>query len=365
MKIILTITSWDFGGAEMQVLELAKEYIRKKHDVWVVSLIKPNNDYLKKSKGIKVYNLAMKKGSIDFLAIFRLKKIIKKLKPDVIHAHMIHAVILTRTTRLFVKIPKIVSTAHSINEGGRIRELMYRYTDFLSDINTNVSQTGLDVYLQKGIFKYKNNSFFIPNGISLSKTNFSNYNRKSLSNQFNLNQSNFIWLAVGRLVPAKDYFNLIEAVNILKNNFENFKVLIAGEGTLRKTIEEKINELKLENNIILLGRRNDISDLLQYADAFVMSSAWEGLPIAILEAATYELPSVVTNVGGCKEIIVNNKNGFIVPPKNPKSLANAMFKMMTIDKKQRAKFAAINLLKIEQTYNIDNVIDNWLTIYNN
>jgi glycosyltransferase involved in cell wall biosynthesis len=276
---------------------------------------------------------------------------------------MVHAVILTRITRLFIKTPKVISTAHSINEGGKIRELMYRYTDFLSDVNTNVSLTGLNLYLKKKIFKSKENSIFIPNGISLIKTSFSDKTKNSLSNKFDPNQSNFIWLAIGRLELAKDYINLIDSAKILEKENSNFKILIAGEGTLRRIIEKKIEGLELENNIILLGRRNDISDLLQYADAFVMSSAWEGLPIAILEAATYELPSVVTNVGGCKEIITNNKNGYIVPPKNSVSLANAMLKMMSINQRQRTEFTTTSLLKIKQTYNIDKVVDNWLTIY--
>jgi len=362
MKVLFVITSWDFGGAEMQVLALAKEMQTLGNEVLIVSLIPENKDFLKKSKGIVVENLNMKRGFPDLGALFRLKKILKSFRPDVVHAHMIHAVILARLTHLLVKIARLVSTAHSINEGGRLRELLYRYTDSFSDVNTNVSQVGTDLYLQKGIFKHKVNSFFIPNGIALPVLDLSKESKTALKQELDL-KNEFVFLAVGRLELAKDYHNLIQAITILKTKHKDFKVLIAGEGTQRSVIEIAIKNNNLEENALLLGRRNDIPNLLQLADSFVMSSAWEGLPIAILEAASYQLPAVVTAVGGCGEVIENKKNGFIVPPKDAVALANAMQKMMALSLEDRKQMGLASLNKVKHTYELSKVVQQWLKIY--
>ena len=363
MKILYLITSWDFGGAEMQVLALAETMQKQSHKVLVVSMIKPNTDFLLKSKGITVKTLSMSKGFPDARAIFRFKKILKNYKPNVVHAHMIHAVLLGRISRIFIKIPRLISTAHNINEGGKIRELMYRYTDFLSDTNTNVSQSGLDLYLKKGIFKKESNSFFIPNGIFLPNSNDTTKNKNSLRKSLGVNKETFLFLAIGRLEAAKDYQNLFEATKILLTKTTTFKILIAGEGTLRKPLEQSLQELKLSNNITLLGRRNDIPNLLQAADAFIMSSAWEGLPIAILEAASYGMPMLVTDVGGCKEAVENNKNGFVVPPKNSNELANAMLNIMQVSDIKINEMRAYSLAKIKNNYEMGIIIQKWLTLY--
>jgi glycosyltransferase involved in cell wall biosynthesis len=362
MKILFVITSWDFGGAEMQVLALAKEMQALTNEVLLVSLIPVNIAFLEKSDGIAVKTLNMKRGFPDLGALFRLKRIIKSFQPDVLHAHMIHAVILARLTRLLIKIPRLVSTAHSINEGGKVRELLYRYTDSFSDINTNVSQAGIDLYLQKNIFKKLENSFFIPNGIALPKLTFSANDKQQLQQELAI-KNEFVFLSVGRLELAKDYPNLIEAVILLKKQNIDFKVLIAGEGTQRELIAQIIKNNNLEETVTLLGRRNDISNLLQFADSFVMSSAWEGLPIAILEAASYQLPAVVTAVGGCGEVIKNDKNGFVVPSNNPKFLTKAMQKMMDLSLEDRKKQGLASAEIIKQTYELTKVVQQWLKLY--
>ncbi len=363
MKILFVITSWDFGGAETQVFALA-ESMQKTHKVLVVSLIPPNTDFLNKTKNIKVISLDMKRGFPDLRAIFRLKRIVLRFNPDVVHAHMIHAVVLSRVTRIFIKIPKLISTAHNINEGGKLRTLLYHYTDRFSDVNTNVSQAALANYLYKRIFPKKDKSVFVPNGIAIPNINNVNNNEK-LRTSLNIAQNVFIWLAVGRLELAKDYINLIKAVALLKSQTnENFVVLIAGEGSEREKLENYILQNKLSDTIKLLGRRDDISDLLNLADTFIMSSAWEGLPIAILEAASHQKPCVVTDVGGCGELVKDGVNGFLVPPKNENALADAMQHFMKLSLLEQEKMGAASLTIIKSTYALETIVSKWIKIYN-
>jgi glycosyltransferase involved in cell wall biosynthesis len=243
---------------------------------------------------------------------------------------------------------------------------MYRFTDFLSDINTNVSKLGTNEYITNKLFS-KKKSIFIPNGITLTKKKNYLLNgnlNTNLKKEFNIPINHSIALAVGRFAKAKDYSNLINAIDKIVNRNKNFTLLIAGDGKLRKKIELQIQVLKLGNHIKLLGVRNDILYLMQNVDVFVMSSAWEGLPIVILEAASVGLPAVVTNVGGNKEVIENDKNGFIVPPKDSDELSKAIKKMIELPKTRRIEMGKYSRLKVKNIYEINKIVEKWLKIYN-
>ncbi|MRT93425.1 glycosyltransferase [Ancylomarina sp. 16SWW S1-10-2] len=361
-NIIYLITSWSYGGAEFQVMHLAEKMLKLGHRVTVISMIKPDDEFLNLSNklSIDVLSLGMKKGYPDVRAISRLLRIIKKLKPHVLHAHMIHAVFLARISKIFSKkFPRLISTAHNIDEGGGIRDYFYRYTDFLSSYNTNVSQVGTDLYIEKGLFS-KDKTTFVPNGIELPKKK-----NKLFTIQPSLkNDKPFIFLAIGRYNIQKDYPNLVNAVKFLADkNSRKFQVLIAGDGEGQESIQRLIEIEGLASYFKLLGRRNDIADLICQADSFVMSSAWEGLPISILEAASHGLPVVVTNVGGCSEIIENDKNGFLVSPRNSEKLAISMQKMMNLSEGDRKQMGAYSIEKIREEYLMDVVVEKWLTLY--
>jgi len=242
---------------------------------------------------------------------------------------------------------------------------MYQYTDFLSDINTNVSKVGTEKYIKNKLFK-KEKTFFMPNGIQMNQEKnyqLNNSSNKKLKSEFNLKPDTFIGLAVGRFVEAKDYFNLIDSINKLSKKTANFIILIAGEGKLRANIESKINTLNLKKHIKLLGIRNDILTLMKNADCFIMSSAWEGLPIVILEAASVGLPAIVTDVGGNKEVIEDGKNGYVISAKNSNQLCNTIEKMSLLTKTKRAKMGEYSRNKINDQYEIGQIVNKWLKLY--
>lgn len=362
LRIIYLITSWSYGGAEFQVMHLAEKMLNLGHRVVVISMIKPDEEFLNLSSKleIEVLNLGMRQGYPDVRAILRLLKIIKNLKPNVVHAHMIHAVILSRISKLFAKeFPRLISTAHNIDEGGGHRDYFYRYTDFLSSINTNVSKVGTDLYVTKGLFS-KAKTMFVPNGIELpqKKNKLFDDNRDIKMN------GSFIFLAIGRFNIQKDYPNLVNAVKILvEKGITKFVVLIAGDGDEENSIKRLIELEGLGSYFKLLGRRNDVPNLICKADSFVMSSAWEGLPISILEAASHGLPAVVTDVGGCSEIIENNKNGFLVSPRNSSGLAISMEEMINLSNDKRKQMGEYSIEKIQNEYLMDVVVDKWVDLY--
>src|SRR5690554_1821829 len=152
--------------------------------------------------GIEFKHLGMRKGIPDLRAIYRLRLILKQFKPDVVHSHMVHANILARMTRLFIRMPVLIATAHNSMEGGWIRTLLYRITDPLCELTTNVSQDAVDRYIRiRAVPKHKIR--LMPNGVNANLFSKGDEATAIVREEWGL-KDEFIWLAVGRLTEAKD-----------------------------------------------------------------------------------------------------------------------------------------------------------------
>ena len=174
-------------------------------------------------------------------------------------------------------------------------------------------------------------------------------------------ESGFLWVSVGNLTRQKGYSTLIDAFNMLPG--ENINLIIAGNGPLRQTLNKKIIELGLHDKITLLGRVDNIPDLMAAADALVQSSIFEGLPGVLLEAMAATLPVVATNVGGTPEIVVDSKTGFLVPPENPIKLKDAMSRIMEMPESQRFALGQAGHLRVEENFCLDNMVKAYENIY--
>lgn len=350
MRILLLVTGLNYGGAESQLKELAVQLKVRGHDVVVVTMIPPLAfvEVLEEA-GISVKTLGMKRGIPDPRAIFRLALIIRDFRPHVLHSHMVHANLLARVVRMVSKIPLLVCTAHSIIEGSFWRELAYRLTDSLCDLTTHVSMAGLQRYIQvKAVSKKKIQ--FIPNGVDTHRFRFDEEARINLRRELGVTNE-FMWLAVGRIEMAKDYPTMIHAFSRLIKVRPDARLFIAGQGNLTTNIKQLVVEMGLERVVNFLGIRNDIPELMNAADAYVMSSEWEGLPLVLLEAAAIGLPIVATDVGGNREVVLDGLSGFLVPPKDYVSLAGAMEKVMNLDSNTRdtmGRVGRLHVLKIFQ-----------------
>ncbi len=275
---------------------------------------------------------------------------------------MVHANLLTRLCRLFSRVPVLISSARSICEGGRFREWAYRLTDSLCDLTTQVCRPGAERYIQRGLTP-AHKMLYIPNGIETDQFAPDPAIRATVRRQLEVEQA-FVWIAVGRLEPQKDYPNLIRAMRrVVSDAHSSTRLLIAGQGPLHEIIERQIADLELAKNVRLLGVRTDIPQLLNAADGFVLASAWEGLSIALLEAAATALPIVATDVGGNSEIVIDGETGFLVPPRNPDALAEAMLRLMNLPPEQRLAMGQAGRSHTMANFDMERIVDRWEQLY--
>ena len=362
LSLVFLITGLAYGGAETQLVNLATRLKERGWDVRVVSMLPPQafTDELKQA-GIPLATLDMRRGVADPRAVFRLVKMLREWQPDIVHSHMIHANLLARIARIFYKIPVLICTAHNIDEGGRWREIAYRLTDFLADITTNVSQAAVERYISVGAVP-KDKIRFMPNGIDTSKFKPDEMARKRLRNELGLDEC-FVWLAVGRFEEAKDYRNMLQAFSKVVAKKSDVILLLVGQGSLMEEAQELADELDLTDKVRFLGLRRDVPDLMNAADAYVLSSAWEGMPMVLLEASACGLPIVATDVGGNSEVVLDGRTGYIVPSRNPEALALAMEKMMALSPEQRSEMGEAGRAHIEDNYSLDRVVSKWEELY--
>ncbi|KPJ93751.1 MAG: glycosyl transferase family 1 [Gammaproteobacteria bacterium SG8_11] len=360
-SICFLITGLHFGGAETVVINLASNLKRRGWTVKLVSMMPPGERAEKLiANGIEVASLKMRRGVPDPRAVPRLVALIRKWRPSVLHSHMIHANFLGRFTRLFLSLPVLISTAHNINEGGRWRMLGYKISDFLADMTTNVSQAAVNRYIDIGIAP-SNKICLVPNGLDTSVFRPNAQTRQLLRNELGVGDQ-FMWLAVGRMENQKDYPVMFQSLSRLKRD-SKARLFIAGKGPLEEDLKQLANKLNIEDKVTFLGLRKDIPKLMNAADAYVMSSAWEGMPMVLLEAAATGLPIVATDVGGNREVVIDGLNGLIVPPKNPEVLANAMKSIMAIPDSERMQMGKNGRAHVDENYSIERVVDMWENLY--
>ena len=355
MKILYVITGLGLGGAEKVVVQLAEQMYLNGHDVKIAYLkgdisVKPD------FPNIELIYLGLDKFSNLFTASNNYKKLIINFQPDIIHSHMVHANIFSRINNISNRVPKLICTAHSSNEGGRIRMLAYKFTNFLSDINTNVSERATNSFIKNGAFN-KNNLLTVYNGIDVKKF------RKNEKNIIRKNEVT-TFISIGRLNKHKDYPNLLKAISIIKNQIKsNIKFYIIGDGELRNFIENLIHDLEINEFVHLLGKRDDIPNLLNQADFLILSSKNEGLPTVLIEAMACETFVIATDCGGSSEIMGNT--GKLIPISDPAILANTILEVLDLSQSEISYNNSIARNRVEQLFSLQKSIDTWLELYEN
>ena len=360
-------TSMGMGGADRQVLNLALRLRARGYIVGIVSLVSPGTmGEEARQLGVYVGTLGMRRGVPDPRALLRLARIIRQERCEVLHSHMVHANLLARLVRVLAPVPILVCTAHNTIEAGsrsssRWRELAYRLTDPLCDLTTQVSRAGLERYVRVGAVP-RGKIHYVPNGVDVETFYPEPVVRQQVRASLGFPEDVFVWLAVGRLEEQKDYPNMLRAFARVASKRETV-LLIAGEGHLRQQAEALALELGIASKVHFLGVRRDVADLMRAADGYLMSSAWEGMPMVLLEAEASGLPVVATDVGGNREVVLEGQTGFLVPPKNPEALAQAMLRLMSLPLEVRQAMGKAGRAHVEGNYALERVVDHWEALY--
>lgn len=296
-----------------------------------------------KQKGYKIKTMSISRSMNPikfFLSVWSLYKILSSEKFDLIHVHTPIASLIGRVAAKLAGVKKIAYTAHGFYFHENmpaferyfhilIEKIAGLFTDILFTQSTEDAQTAkkLNIVPSDCVFP-------IGNGVDVNRFNPNKYNvRKKIRDDYSIPESAFVICMIGRLVEEKGVIDFLNAAELLIKNEPNTWFLLVGErlkSDRGKFINEKINvgKLNLRNQLILLGMREDIPEILSSSDLFTLPSWREGMPRSIIEAMMMALPVVATNIRGSREEVIDKETGLLVPTKNPQKLSDAFEKII-------------------------------------
>ncbi|WP_312287090.1 glycosyltransferase family 4 protein [Chryseobacterium gleum] len=304
-------------------------------------------DEVKQREGIQTIGVDMERGISpvkDLASLYRLYKVLKKEKPVIVHSITPKAGLLTMLAGKIAGVPIRIHTFTGLifpTRKGVVQKLLIGMDRLLCKSATHIYPEGHGV--KKDLIDYKITSKPLKviangnvNGIDLnyfSPGQVSEDQKMLLKKELKIEDSDFVFVFVGRLVGDKGINELIKAFSAFNKNENQHhsKLLLVGplEQDLDPLSPDTLKEIETNRDIISVGFQKDVRPYFAISDALVFPSYREGFPNVVMQAGAMELPSIVSDINGCNEIIIENQNGVIIPVKDSERLQKEMEKMIS------------------------------------
>jgi glycosyltransferase involved in cell wall biosynthesis len=350
------------GGREKHVAKLSEALVRRGHKIIIIT---SDQGSYPEQKGIQVIKLKEIKVKLlnkpmktEYRVLKNLYSTVKKINCDIIHLHdLLHYTTDALTPYAKILDTPLVLTIHGFYPPTKILQIMvklYHYTlgyYHFSTVNRiilpNVSLVK-DIPLTKFMDKVR----VIPNGVDIRGVFPKNF------------RDEIKILAIGRIIPRKGFLTLVKAMPLIISRIPNVHLNFVGpDGGYRFKIEESIKDLKLVDKITLKGivSEKELERIYEDTDICVIPSTWENNPLTILEASSWGIPVISSNVGGIPKVIKHGYNGFLVPPEDPYELGQAIIKII----KDPVLYhnTSVNALKTVKSLSWDSIAEMTESIY--
>ncbi len=323
INVIHLVEELTIGGLEKVLASIVLNLNKKKFNVSVWCLREGGyfaDKLVKEGIDVKILHIYTSRNP---LSIYKLYRLLKIHQFDIIHTHAYSAGIIGRISAFLAGVPVIISHNHSIYD---FYNRYYHLVEWILSLITDRV-----ICISEEVNRFTNETqrinsrklITIHNGIDDDCAVIENRG-SDLKNELGISLNHSVIGTIAHLEEHKGHKYLLEAASLLLSSKRDISFLFVGEGTLKEKLKKLCVDLKIENNIIFVGERSDISEILFSIDIFVLPSLREGLGLAILEAMACGKPVIATNVGGIPEIVKDGVSGILVPPKDPKSLYRAM-----------------------------------------
>ena len=325
LDILHVVENLERGGLERMVIDLVGVQHAAGHRCRVICLFQPGALASElEAQGIDV-KACGKRGGLDFGALRRLRGWLRAAPGAVVHTHNANAHYHTVAAAIGLPIARLINTRHGMGAAQpRSRgEWLYRRAMRRTDTVAAVCEAARARFSQQGVSP-RGRLLSVPNGIRIDRFSPATEElRAALCSDLGLASGTRIIGTVGRLNPVKDQATLLRAFARLHDEFADTALVLVGDGALRTALETQAAALGIGHAVRFLGDRSDVRELLQGFDIFALSSLSEGYSMALLEASASGLPIVATDVGGNREIVIDGRNGRLVPPARDDALAEA------------------------------------------
>ena len=346
MHILLSL---EYGGAERVAVNLVNQLHGNGFECFLCLCDKEGPLLRHLSRDVSV-EVAGRKQGIDFVLPFKLKTIMRRFRPDIVHMHNSTALFYGVVAAKLAGIQKLILTQHGTSQQ---HSKMHIVIKMLSPyIKKAVAVSENSYWYCRKMYGLNNGRLkIIMNGIEENLYKEDRGKREEVRKRLGIKEE-FIIGHIARLSEEKDQSTLLYAFAEVAAKIEKVKLIIVGEGPLRNTLHSIVYSLRLEDKVIFVGGQDDIASFLNIFDLFVLSSVREGTSLTLLEAMAAGVPVVATNVGGNSKVVLDNKTGMLVPPKNPNILAEKIMYLLNSSPVRRS-FAEAARERVVKEFSID------------
>ncbi len=352
MKIAHVVDCMEIGGVETLVAQMCRLQRAQGHDpqVYTVGTL----GILGKQMLEEGYSVRAQVGrhlvdsARNFLSIF------KEFRPDVVHLHNPTPAFYAGPGARLAGVPCIVSTRHGLVAPPRrfTTELKYAFAAVCCDWIVGVCDATV-ANLQKLYALPARKIVRVFNGTTpLSRVEKDQCPTKG----------GFTLLYVGRLAPVKNHTLLLQAFRAARTSISNLRLWIVGDGSERQMLERLARDTGIGPQVTFWGQQLDVAPYFSAADAFIMSSNSEGLPVSLLQAFSLGLPAIVTDVGGMSEAVRHAQAGLIVPGEDPAALSAAIVHLAKSDS-DRQRYSQNALASFNARFTLDTMVSAYSELY--
>ena len=328
-----------------KLLENQLRFMKRFFEVTAVSSDDHRLQQFGKEQGVDTFHVDLTRKITpikDLKAVVKLYKFLKKETPSIVHTHTPKAGIVGMLASKLAGVPIRMHTVAGLplmETSGVKRTVLNTVEKLTYYCATNVypNSKGLKEFIIKEKLTSKNKLKILGNGSSngIDTTHFSpnqvsDIEKRQLRNELNITKNDFVFVFVGRLVGDKGINELVQAFTEISKTHTNSKLLLVGplETDLDPLLPNTLNEIKKNEAIIYAGFQTDVRPYLAISDVLVFPSYREGFPNVVMQAGAMGLPSIVTDINGCNEIIKSGVNGIIIPVKDVQAIYDAMEKLV-------------------------------------
>lgn len=365
-SIVHVISSLTTGGAEMSLLRLCREQVKRYNQVTVISL-QPQSELYQQfiNANVKVVCLNMTNAGQVFSTLLALRNAIKKASPDIVHSWMYYSNFLVSLACTGFPQPVIWAVRRTEVPAKSIFSRMFMKSCALlshfapSRVCYN-AHAGIKAHEGFGYARAK--SVFIANGFDFESAAEQVVDRLELRSRQGLDNNVPVVLCVARWHSDKGQDLLIEALSIVKQDFDTVKLVLVGRGCdiNNSAVSSQLEKFSVGDNVILVGEQLPVEPWFGMADLYCMPSRTEGFPNALVEAMALDLPCVATDVGDVATIV--EEGVYLVEPE-PQALAQAIISQLARSQQQRLINARKAGAKIRKRFAITEITENYDKLY--
>jgi len=360
LRIALMIETDGPGGAEVVIIELARELRRRGHTVIAVGPDMGEGWLSGKLRDLgferHTYHISR---PVDPACLWRMIRMLRDLRLDVIHSHEFDMAFYGALAARWLGVRHVI-TMHGSDKVMEVarRRVALRMAASLSAETVTVSHHSRR-YMEEHLPMPMGCVGVVHNGVPDRPGD-----REATRDALKIADDEVLVLSVGNLRPRKGHAVLVKAMGELATDpsLPRWKLAIAGDGPEREPLARLARDLGIADRVQLLGQREDVPDLQAAADVYAMPSNWEGLPMAILEAMFGGCPIVASDVGGIAEAVTPGQEGFLVPPQDPHALAEAL-RPLVADAATRARMGEAARRRALRDFHVSTMTDAYEAIY--